>query len=123
MTDKLISAYFRSPSDAEGVAAKLKALRVEDVKVERVDPFPMTEAYRAENPLTGDFPGLASLVNNATSPSIDSAILAAADPAMSGMSDDGWNDTVGLDILLTALVDEQIYDKAVHVVSEAGGRL
>jgi len=123
LTDKLISAYFRSPSDAEGVAAKLRALRVPDVQIERVDPFSMTETYRVENPITGDFPGLAAIVNNATSPSRDTAILAAAFPVMSGMSDGSRDDSVGLDVLLTALVNDEIYDKAVHVVKESGGRL
>ncbi|MFC0212041.1 hypothetical protein ACFFK0_06170 [Paenibacillus chartarius] len=124
MSERAILAYFQSPEQAEGVASKLKALRVETIQIDRISPYPSESDMGVDhvmNPLTSDFPGLGALTLNANFNSRDAAILAAASPAASGMSDGGAHPVTGRDILLTAVVNESVYEQAMSVIEQSGG--
>lgn len=122
MSEKNILAYFHSPEQAEGVAAKLKALRANTVQVDRFSRYPGSGMDYASNPVIGNFTSLASLTQGADIYSPDSGVLLAADPSASGLSDGGGGVT-GRDILLTAVVDESVYDQSVRVIEQAGGMI
>ncbi|MCY9658454.1 hypothetical protein P5G65_32475 [Paenibacillus chondroitinus] len=91
MAEKAILAYFHSPEQAEGAAAKLKALRAAEVQVDRF--------------------------NNEIGRGFESAM------ADSMMSVDGDMKSVGLDIILTAVIDDSVYDQACRVIESAGGSI
>jgi N-acetylmuramoyl-L-alanine amidase len=125
MTEKGILAYFNDPAQAEGIAAKLKALRAIDVRVDRFSRYPGAEATeQIFDPSTGNIRSLATLTQDAALGNRDSGILIAADPAASGYSDgaSGMEGGVtGKDILLTAVVDESMHQQALRVIQEGGG--
>lgn len=124
MSERNILAYFQSPEQAEGVASKLKALRIVDMRIDRISPYPSESDMGVDhvmNPISGDFPGLGSLTLNADFGSREAAILAAASPIASGMSDGGSDLVTGRDILLTAVVNEAVYEQALRVIEQSGG--
>lgn len=121
MAKKNILAYFNTPEQAEGAAAKLRALRAADLSIDRFDSYPGEGVEVRMNPITGDFDGLGGLTLGGDFSGNNAAILAAADPGASGMSDGGEGGVTGKDILLTAVVDESIHERALQVVRDAGG--
>lgn len=121
MAEKNILAYFNTPEQAEGAAAKLRALRVVDVSVDRIGMYPGDGNEGIENPITSDFPGLGYLTLDADFGGRSASILAAADPDASGMADRGDSGLAGKDVLLTAVVDESVHHQALRVIEEAGG--
>ncbi|MFE4568924.1 hypothetical protein [Paenibacillus chitinolyticus] len=123
MSEKSILATFRSPEEAQGAEAKLKALRVIDMQIARFDRFQGEGVQRQMNPLTGDFASLGNLTQSAEWYSHDAGILAAADPTASGMSDGGSGMPTRRDILLTVVVDESTHHQAMRVIRECGGEI
>jgi hypothetical protein len=91
MAEKGILAYFHSPEQAEGAAAKLKALRAVDVQVDRF--------------------------NNDIGTGLESAM---ADSMLSADRDVG---SLGLDIVLAAVIDDSVYEQAVRVIESTGGSI
>lgn len=123
MAEKNILAYFKTPEEADAVAAKLKGPGTVDVSVDRIGKYPGDGVSRAINPINGDFPGLGYLTLDADFSNQSAAILAGADASASGMSDGGDNDITGRDILLTAVVEESFYEEALKLVRSGGGLL
>lgn len=121
MAEKNILAYFHSPEQAEGIASKLNALRAITVQVDRFSRYPGEGMNNIMNPLTGNIASLATLTQGAEISSRDEGILIAADPSASGMSDGGDGGVTGRDILLTAVVDESVYEQALRVIEQGGG--
>lgn len=122
MSEKNILAYFKSPEEAEGAAAKLKALRASALQIDRISPHPGEGIDEIMNPITGNITSLATLTQGADISSRDAGILLAADPVSSGMSDGGGHFVTGRDILLTAVVDESVHEQALRVIEESGGQ-
>ncbi|CAM4322886.1 hypothetical protein U9M73_09945 [Paenibacillus phoenicis] len=120
MAEKNILAYFKSPEQAEGVARKLNALRVEEISIDRFSRY-AGEGYNPMNPVTGSISSLAAVIQDASMTNQSAGILAAADPAASGLSHGGQGGPTGHDILLTAVVDESIHHQALRIIEEAGG--
>lgn len=122
MAEKNILAYFKSPEEAEAVERKMQALRAVDTSVHRISRFPGEGVDHVMNPITGDFASLGNLTQDASFTNKSAAILAAADVTASGMSDGGQDAVVtGTNVLLTVVIDESNYDKALQVIREAGG--
>lgn len=121
MAEKNILAYFHSEEEARGAEAKFKSLRAADTSVDRIRRFPGEGAAHTMNPVNGDFASLGNLTQGADFSNRSAGILAAADVTASGMSDGGSEVITGRDILLTAVVDESIYDQAMSVIQEYGG--
>jgi hypothetical protein len=119
--EKSVLAYFKSPEEAEAVSAKLKAMKVVDIQIDRISRYGGDPVDETMNPLTGNFTGLGGLVMDADETSDSAGILMATDPSASGMSDGGQGGPTGRDILLTAVVNEQIHDKVLRLVKENGG--
>ncbi|GAA3403619.1 hypothetical protein ACFFNY_03510 [Paenibacillus hodogayensis] len=123
MTEKNVLAYFHSYEEAQGAAAKLKALRIEDMRVDAIGRFPGEGSDHIENPIQADFGGLGNLTLGGDFSDPNAAILAAADASASGMSTGGEDDTMGRNYLLTAVMDESVHHQAMRVVRECGGLL
>ncbi|RKN78969.1 hypothetical protein [Paenibacillus ginsengarvi] len=123
MAEKQILAYFKSREEAEGAAAKLKSLRIEDMRVDEIGRFPGEGSDRIENPVNADFSGLGYLTLGGDFPDRDAAVLAAADASASGMAVSGEDDTMGRNYLLTAVMDEDVHHQALRVVEQGGGLL
>ncbi|MCC3380092.1 hypothetical protein ACFQ5D_05720 [Paenibacillus farraposensis] len=124
MSEKNILAYFKSPEEAQEAAKKLEALRVADVSIDRFSRYPQQSTGNAGLPvLSGKITSLSSLTQGVDFTDASPAILAAADPSASGMSDGGQGGPTGRDILLTAVVDESIHHQAMSIVEQAGGML
>jgi hypothetical protein len=123
MKEKSILAYFHSPEEAEGAASKLRALRAIDVSVDRFGKYPGDGVDETMNLITGNIPSLGWVTQDADFGSRSASILAAADVDASGMSDGGQDGPTGLDVVLSAVVDESIYEQARRVVQEAGGTM
>ncbi|KKO51539.1 hypothetical protein [Paenibacillus sp. DMB20] len=114
-------AYFKSPEEAEGVAKKLQALRVADLSIDRFSAYPGGELNDTMHPLTGDIVSLTSMTQNASLTNRSAGILGAVDPSASGMSDGRQDGLEGRDILLTVVLDENIFDQAMSIIEGAGG--
>lgn len=121
MAEKNILAYFKSPEEAEGVAKKLQALRVADLSIDRFSAYPGGELNDTMHPLTGDIVSLTSMTQNASLTNRSAGILGAADPSASGMSDGRQDGLEGRDILLTVVLDENMFDQAMSIIEGAGG--
>lgn len=120
LTEKNILAYFKSPEEAQGVVRKLEALKVVDMSINRFSAYPGGEMNNIMNPLTGNIVSLTSMTLNSALSNTSAGILGAADPSASGMSaaDDGLH---GRDILLTVVLDESVFERAMSIIEEAGG--
>lgn len=120
MTEKNILAYFKSPEEANKVVEKIKNLGVIDYQIDRFNKYPLGSADQLMNPLTSGTPSQATL-SLGTDVGRDTGILASTDVSASGMSDGGQAPITGQDILLTAIVDESIFDKAKQLIREGDG--
>lgn len=121
MAEKSILAYFKTPEEAQGAARKLEMLRVADMSIDRFSKYPGGELNNTMHPITGDIVSLTSMTLNAAYSGPSAGILGAADPSASGMStgrDDGPD---GRDILLTVVLDENVFDQAKRIIEDAGG--
>ncbi|MNO19843.1 hypothetical protein D3C76_95810 [compost metagenome] len=121
MSERSILAYFKSPEEAEAVSRKLQSLRVIDMSINRFSKYPGGAQYSGNNPLTGDIPSLATMTLNSTLDSHSAGILAASDSSASGMSHGGEGGPTGRDILLTVVLDSEVFDQALSLIEEAGG--
>lgn len=102
MTEKNILAYFKSMEEASEAAAKLRALRVADISVDRISRYGDADAVEF-----GSYLG----------------ILSAADPTSSGLSHGGQGGPTGRDVLLTVVVDEGIHHQALRLIGDLDGLL
>ncbi len=121
MAERNILAYFRSPEQAEGAKRKLQALRAIDVSIDRIQATEGADAEMAMEMIGVDVGGLGAAALGAAYANRSAAVMAAADPDASGLSDQGDETVAGRDILLTAVVDDQAYDRAMRIVRECGG--
>ncbi|MEF3304539.1 hypothetical protein [Paenibacillus sp. GYB003] len=123
MAEKNILAYFKSREEAEGAVAKLKSLRITDMRIDEIGRFPGEGSDRIENPINADFSGLGNLTLGGNVLDRDARILAAADVSASGMATGGDDDTMGRNYLLTAVMDEEVHHQALRAVEQSGGML
>lgn len=121
MTEKNILAYFKTPEEAQSVARKLQALRVADMSIDRFSAYPGGELNNTMNPMTGDIVSLTSMTLNSSLTNRSSGILGAVDPSASGMSDGSQDGPDGRDILLTIVLDENVFHQAMSIIEDAGG--
>lgn len=96
--EQTVIAYFRTAEAAEDAAAKLRAMRAIRVSVDRVTPYPVGSSL---HPADG--------------------ILLAVDSSAGGH--DAGAGELGRDIVLTAVVDAAIRERALRLVTHAGGNL
>ncbi len=121
MAEKSILAYFNSPEQAQEALEQLKQLRLIDSKIDRFDGIPGDGVDNIMNPVNGDFGSLGELTLNGEIETQSAGILTAASVSASGFSSGGPDNRVsGRDILLTAIVDEQDYERAQHIIRQAG---
>lgn len=119
--EKNILAYFKTPEEAQGVARKLQALRVVDMSIDRFSKYPGGELNNTMQPMTGDIVSLTSMTLNSALSNRSSGVLGAADPSACGMSAGGEDGPDGRDILLTVVLDENVFHQAMRIIEDAGG--
>ncbi|WP_202079953.1 hypothetical protein [Caldalkalibacillus salinus] len=119
--EKAIIAGFRTMEQAEKAKQELSQLGVIDQRVDRMSLYTVTEfEKRPENPITGDYPGLANATFDQEM-GRDQSVLANVQPSASGLSDGNPSD-VGLDVVLSAVVSEKNFHRAQEIVRECGGQ-
>jgi hypothetical protein len=120
MAEKSILAYFHSPEQAELALQQMKQLRLVDSSIDRIDGYPGNGIDHMDNPITSDFPGLGYLTLGGDFDDRNAGILAAASVSASGMSSGGRENRVtGRDILLTIVIEEEDYERAIRIVQDA----
>ncbi|MCK9906010.1 hypothetical protein MXD63_39220, partial [Frankia sp. Cpl3] len=118
-----ILAGFRTPDDAGAAAEALRQAGFQTIQVDMVSKYPGDGVEKRMNPITGAIPSLGTITLGANFPSArDASVLAAADPAASGMSD-GGQDTSGATVLLTAVVPEERGDEATEILRSFGAEI
>ncbi|HZG15697.1 MAG TPA: hypothetical protein VE710_11830 [Candidatus Bathyarchaeia archaeon] len=123
MKERNILAGFRSMDDANKAAQQLKQAGFQTVQVDNVGQYPGEGIPAYMNPITGRIPSLGDLTQGADFPTgRDASVMAAADPAASGMADKG-DDPVRPTILLTAVVPENRGDEAANIIRSCGGEV
>ncbi|WP_123042085.1 hypothetical protein [Cohnella candidum] len=121
MTERAILAYFNTPDQAHKALDQLKQLKLIESRIERFDGMPGDGVDVMMNPIRSDFDSLGELTLNGEFENRSAGILAAASVSASGYSSGGLENRVtGRDVLLTAIVDEQDYERAYNIVHEAG---
>jgi hypothetical protein len=121
LAERSILAYFKSPEQAKEALTKAKSLKLVDSAIDRFDGYPGDGMDHIMNPLTGDFPGLGNLTLGGDFTDRNAGILAATSVSASGLSAGGpGNGVTGYDILLTLVLEEEDYDKALKIVRDAG---
>ncbi|MFD1956907.1 hypothetical protein ACFSL6_22700 [Paenibacillus thailandensis] len=121
MAEKNILAYFKSPEQAKKALEQIKPLKLVDSSIDRFDGYPGDGLEHIENPVTSDFPGLGYLTLGGDFSDRDAGILAATSVSASGMSSGGKdNEVSGRDILLTIVIEEEDFDKAMAIVQKEG---
>lgn len=121
MAEKTILAFFKSPEEAEQALQQMSELDPIDSSIDRFDGYPGNGIDHIENPITGDFPGLGYLTLGGDFSDNNAGILAATSVSASGMSSGGPDNRVsGRDILLTVVIEEENYDRAMGIVQSLG---
>lgn len=121
MPEKSILAYFNTNEQAQQALEQLKGLNLIDSAIDRFDGMPGDGVDRITNLTTGDIPSLGAITLGGTFENRDAGILAASSVSASGYSSGSPDNRVsGRDILLTAIVEEADYDKAVSIIHQAG---
>lgn len=121
MAEKNIIAFFKSPEQAQGALEQLKQLQLLSSSIDRLNSYGSDGIDQIENPLTGDFPGLAYLTLDGQHSELDAAVLQTSSVSASGMSA-GYppDDVSGRDIVLTAIMDDADYEQALSIVQNCG---
>jgi hypothetical protein len=120
MPEKPIIAYFNSPDQANKALEKMKSeFEVIEASIDRFDGYPGNGAD-PDNPITGDIPSLGSLTLGGDF-NRDAGILAATSVSASGISSGGPGNRVsGVDVILTAIVQEENGEQAMKIVQDCG---
>ena len=121
MTERSILAYFNTPAQAETALDQLKTLKLIDSRIERFDGMPGDGPDQIMYPITTSFGSLGDLTLGGQISSPGAGILAASSVSASGYSAGGPDNRVsGRNILLTAIVEEEDFDRAQQIVEDAG---
>ncbi|MCL6452831.1 MAG: hypothetical protein K6T78_04275 [Alicyclobacillus sp.] len=120
MSERTVLASFYSEPEANVVADQIRDLGVETVQVDTLHRYPTPRANHWVYTLSGEVPSLASLTLDTTPGSRDAAVLMAADPAASGMSD-GQGNITGRNYLLTAVCPEDLVETVVQLIRDGNG--
>ena len=121
MSEKNILAYFNTPEQAKSAAAKLKALKIVDMSIDRVNGAAGVSSGNG-NMYAGHW-DWDEIKLGGEDQDQDARVMAAVDVDSSGMSDGGGADsfTTSPDILLTVVVEEADHKQALQLIEEAGG--
>ncbi|MEX1029263.1 MAG: hypothetical protein WDZ91_04350 [Paenibacillaceae bacterium] len=120
MPEKPIIAYFNSPEQASEALNKMKnKFDVIEASIDRFDGYPGNGAD-PDNTITGNIPSLSSLTLGGDF-NIDAGILAATSASASGVSSGGQGNMVsGVNIILTAIVQEENGEQAMKIAQDCG---
>lgn len=120
MPEKPIIVYFNSPEQAKKALQTMKrSFEVIDASIDRIDGYP-GDGADPDNAITGEIPSLSSLTLGGDF-SRNAGILAAASVDASGLSSGGPNNmTSGVNIILSAVVQEENGEQAMKIARECG---
>jgi hypothetical protein len=117
MTDRNITAYFRTPDAAESIAPKLLALRAKQVNIDPIPPG------RTHNSML--YPG-AMLGLGALAPGVDFSSemgYGVFGELPVGFLEEYPNTYDPWNTMLTAKIDEESFKRAAHLIESGGGEL
>lgn len=132
MSEKSILAYFNTPDQAKNALEQLKQLKLVDSKIDRFDGVP-SDGPDFNGPETADVPTMGPALANIPTmgPAVggndlgppgrragDVTVTLGVDEEPGGVAP-RWS-AGGRDILLTAIVQEEDYEKALNIVHQAG---
>ncbi|OBY76851.1 hypothetical protein BBG47_24820 [Paenibacillus sp. KS1] len=88
----------------------------------RFSMYPANDSYGPPN-LSGKMGSSTSVTFGNTLGGDSTNVLAATNVSASGMSDGGQGGPTGRDILLTVVVEEKSFDKAMRIIEDEGGKV
>jgi hypothetical protein len=120
MPEKPVIAYFNSPEQAEKALGIMKSeFEVIESAIDRFDGYP-GDGSNPANPIAGYIQSLGSLTLSGNF-NLDPGILAAANTSASGISSgSAGNRVTGIDLILTAIVQEENGDRAMEIARDCG---
>lgn len=117
--EQAILASFADPDVAQNAKQDLQNIGISTVQIDRVSTAPGEPTQEYMNPITGNIESLGKLTLGTSFAGRNASVLAATDPAASGMS---AGDTVtGQDILLTVVSPKDKVEQAVQIIKSHGG--
>ncbi len=116
-----ILAQFRMMNDAELAMSELKNLGIEEVRVDRIHMYGNRTYHDMVNPLTSNFDSLSYLTLGSINYDKSVDIFQGSNVYASGMAD-GDPNTIGNDVLLTAIVNEEKKEEVREIIEKYGGR-
>ncbi len=120
MPEKPIIVYFRSAEQANEALNKMKReFEVIEASIDQFDGYP-GNGHDPGNPITGHIPSLGSLTLGGDF-NRDAGILAATSVSASGLSSgEPGNMVSGVNIILTAIVQEENGEQAMQIAQDCG---
>lgn len=120
MPEKPIIVYFKSAEQASEALKKMRSeFDVIESSIDRFDGYP-GNGVDPDNPITGHIPSLGSLTLGGDF-NRDAGILAATSVSASGLSSgEPGNMVSGVDIILTAIVQEENGEQAMKIAQDCG---
>ncbi|ARU60814.1 hypothetical protein CBW65_06690 [Tumebacillus avium] len=118
-----ILAYFNSEALAEKAKQQLVQqldMKDEDCQIDRVSAQPGEATEKVLNPITSNFGGHETLIENVAPSNESVGRLLGSDPAVSGMAD-GSGMITGLDVLLTIVCPTDNVQQALQIVERNKG--
>jgi len=113
LAQRHIYAYFHSPSEAEAIAAKLRSLRATDIRIERIQQDWYGNGIGF---LPGAKPWIGTLASDIGLTSMEPSAISSEEVPY-----DPSEAIENRDTLLTAAIDEEIYEKAVRLIRSGNG--
>jgi hypothetical protein len=117
MSDKQMTAYFHTEEEAKAIAAKLMALRASSVSVDKISQG----RHGSSNFLSGAMLGLSSIAPSVDFHSEMGYGVFGELPENFMEQNAGRSD--GRSAILTASVNEDVFEKAVRLIETGGGSL
>lgn len=117
--EQTILASFADPDVAQKAKNELQHIGIQTIQIDRVSTAPGEPTQEYMNPITGNIESLGKLSLGTSFSGRNASVLAAADPAASGMS---AGDTVtSQDILMTVVAGKDKVEQAIQIIKSHGG--
>lgn len=120
--EQSILAYFPSSDKAKEAAEALKSMGIEEVQIDRISRYGVSNDREINNPISGQADTLTGLTlfsaDTDQFADNDARILMGADPSVSGMAANNYGIGGGKSFLLTVVTSTDRVDEAVQLLTE-----
>ncbi len=125
--EQSILATFPSSTRAQAAVDELKAKGFNEVRIDRIDRFGVTNDTQYNNPINGQAETITGLTIYSSDTdhfnNNDARILIGADPSVSGMASRGYGMAGGEGFLVSMVVDKKKTEEALKILREKGGQV